>query len=230
MTNLSGDNQNRTVLIIGTVVAVALVALALFAVGGKQNSGGEGTGEKFDFDLSSVPFVGKADASVTMVVVEDFKCGACKTFQEGTEAKIKTKYVDTGKVKLYTIIWPFIAEQARLDIDDSKIGAQAVKCAFNEGVEQFDELKTYIFRIQGAPGKVWATKDRMKELAAEVNNLDQEKFATCLDNDETAALVDAEEAQVQKMNITNTPSVFINGEKVKGSVDAISKAIDSALE
>lgn len=230
MTNLSGDNQNRTVLIIGTLVAVALVALALFAVGGKSNK--SSGGEKADFDLSTVPYIGNKEAPVTMVVIEDFKCPACKSFQEGAEAKLKTEYVDTDKVKIHTIIWPFIAEKAKLEIDDGKIGAQATHCAFKlGGSESFEQLKSYIFRIQGEGNEIWITKDRVKELAAEVSNLDQEKFATCLDNDETAALVDAEELQVEKAKVGNTPTIFINGKKAPGTTfEDVSKVIDAALK
>lgn len=52
-------------------------------------------------------------------------------------------------------------------------------------------MKTTLFRAQGPEREVWATKSRLKDLAGSVDGLDQARFATRVDNDETAAAVDA---------------------------------------
>ncbi|KEF35128.1 DSBA oxidoreductase [Deinococcus sp. RL] len=229
MTRLQGNNQNRTVLVIGTLIAALLIALAVYAVRGNS---GRGDGQTVNFDLQGQPILGQADAPVTVVVFEDFKCPNCKRFEEEFLPQIRAQYLDTGKARLVPMNFPFLAEAARLPENDSKFAAQAVECAFVQGgSEAYDALSKIIFRAQGPESQVWASKSRLKELAQNVEGLDQARFATCLDNDETAAAVEADTAQARRANVGGTPTVFVNG-RALDSYDAatVGRAIDAASQ
>ena len=228
VTRLQGNNQNRSVLVIGTLIAAVLIALALFAV--RQKDGETEAGTTAEFDLSGVPFSGKEDAPVSVVVVEDFKCPACKQFEETVAPELQSKYADSGKAKIHTLVWPFLAEKFSLSEDDGKLAGQAARCVYDQrGNEGFTSFKGILFRAQGPENEVWASKERLKELAANVEGLDSEKFATCLDTDATAARVDADEAQAERAGVNSTPSVFVNGKKVESpTLEEISAAIDAA--
>lgn len=237
MTKLQGNKSNNTALILGTLIAAALIALALFAGRGKNDAKAQadtasGAAVKAQFDLSNKPVVGEASAPVEMIVVEDFKCPACKQFEGSIFPKVENDYVRSGKVKVYSVTWPFLAEIAKLPEDDSKYAAQAGECAFEHGGnDAFRQYKTILFRAQEDENKVWATKERLKELAANVPAIDQAKFGECLDSDATAARVDANEAEVKASGVNGTPSVFINGDKVEnpGDYAQLQQAIDAAL-
>ncbi|ANC72029.1 MULTISPECIES: DsbA family protein [Deinococcus] len=228
MTRLSGNNQNRSVLIIGTLVAAALIALALFAVRGKSTTT---TGEAQTFTYANLPYAGQANAPVNVLVVEDFKCPNCKSFEETVAPELRTKYVGTGKVKMYSLVYPFLAD--RLPEDDSKYAAQAARCVYAQGKnDAFNTYKEILFRAQGPETEVWATKSRLKELATSLD-IDQAKFATCLDNDETAAQVETDKQEALKAGVGGTPTVFVNGKLVNVQSDYvkdISAAIDEALK
>lgn len=228
MTRLQGNDSNRLYLVLGTLVAVALIALALFAVRSGQTSGNK----SFNFNTTGLPFAGKADAPVTLLSVEDFKCPACKSFEDSVAGELRTKYVDTGKVKWYTLIWPFISTQvARNPEDDSKYAAQAARCVFEQGGnDAFNAYKSILFRAQESETIVWATKARLKDLASNVTGVDAAKFATCLDTDATAAKVEADKKQAEDNGVNSTPTIFVNGKKVDATLDAISSAVDAALK
>ncbi|WP_102127434.1 DsbA family protein [Deinococcus planocerae] len=229
MTRLQGNNQGRTVLVIGTLIAAVLIALALFAVRGRPSAG---EGQTVRFDLTGQPVLGREDAPVTLVVFEDFKCPNCKRFEEEFMPQIRSQYLDTGKAKLVSLNFPFLAEAARLPVDDSKLAAQAAECAFVQGgSEAHERMRQIIFRAQGPESQVWATKARLKELAGSVEGIDQARFNTCLDNDETAAAVDADERQAREAGVGGTPSIYVNG-KLLPSYDAatVGAAIDAALQ
>ncbi|ANE43681.1 DsbA family protein [Deinococcus puniceus] len=227
MTRLQGTNPNRTILVIGTLLAAALIALALFAVRGQPS----GSTAVVNFDTSSQPVLGQSDAPVTLVVFEDFKCPNCKRFEDEFLPELKTKYIDTGKAKLVSINYPFLAQSARLPTDDSKLAAQAVECAFVQSNDLHESYKSVLFRGQGNESAVWATKSRLKDLAANVEGLDTAKFATCLDNDETAAAVDADEKQAVDAKVAGTPAIYVNGKLVDSYATAsVSAAIDAALQ
>ncbi|MBZ9713657.1 DsbA family protein [Deinococcus multiflagellatus] len=234
MTRLQGNNQNRTFLVVGTLVAAVLIALAVFAVQGKPAAG---AALKANFNLAGQPFVGQENAPVSVVVVEDFKCPVCKNFEETVAPQLKEKYVDAGKIKQYSLVWPFLADTRGLPTDDSKLAAQAAKCVYDQGGnDAFASFKTIMFRAQGDESQVWATKTRLKDLAANVEGLDQAKFDSCLDTDATAARVDADEKQVSDARVNGTPTIFVNGAQVmtadgkRGSYafEDISRAIDAA--
>lgn len=234
MTRLQGSNSNRTVLVIGTLIAVALIALALFAVRGKP---APGAGLTPNFNLDGLAFAGQEGAPVSVVVVEDFKCPVCKSFEDTIAPELKTRYIDTGKAKLYSMIWPFLSSPSRgLPQDDSKFASQAARCVYDQrGNDGFNAYKTILFRGQGDETTVWATKSRLKELAGNVEGLDQAAFATCLDTDATAARVEADKAQVERAGVNHTPTVFVNGREVMNAsgqssyaLADVSAAIDAA--
>lgn len=229
----SEDNNNRKTIIIATVVSAALIGLAGWQMSAKPAGNNSNIGTKdapLSFDLQDVPFVGDKEAPVTVVVVEDFKCPACKMFDEQVLPQIKANYVETGKAKIHTMFMPFLAEMAKLDVDDSKLAAQAYKCVYDiSGNKAADRYKSIVFRAQGSESEAWANKDRLKELTDSIE-IDQDRFAECIDTDQTAGRVDAEEEQVQKLGVTGTPSIFINGVKASsGDYAGYAKALDEAL-
>ncbi len=228
MTRLQGDNSNRTFLVIGTVIAAALIALALFSVNGKPKT----SNAIFNFDLSGQPIIGKANAPVAMVVFADYKCPNCKNFEDNMLPELRSKYLDTGKVKLVPMNFPFLAENAQLPVDDSKLAAEAVECAFKvKDSAAYDTLSTYLFRQQGSESEVWATKTKLKSIASNVEGLDQTAFGTCLETDATAKAVESDKSVAISAGVNGTPTIFINGKKLDSYALAdVSTAIDAALK
>ncbi|WP_425147392.1 DsbA family protein [Deinococcus sp.] len=218
MTRLRGTQSNRAILVIGTLVAVLLIAaVVLFA--------GKGAGTSKTFDLKGQPLLGQAAAPVTLVVFEDFKCPNCKNFEDNTMPSVQSKYIDTGKVKLYKLNFPFIGP-------DSTTAAEAAECAYlQKGDAAYNQFATLLFRAQGSETTQWASKDKMDELADYVDGLDAAKFKGCLDSEATKAQVDADRAQATNAGVNATPSIFVNGVLVADySAATVSAAIDKALK
>ena len=224
MTRLKGDSNNRTFLIIGTLIAVLLIAVTVWAVQRGQTSG---TAASQTFDLTGQPFIGQADAPVTLVAFEDFKCPVCKQFEETVYPQLKAKYLDTGKAKLYKITYPFLADS--LPVNDSVLAGEAAECAYDQtGNAGYEGMSTILFRAQGDETTVWATKDKLVELSGSVDGIDPAKLRQCLDAETTKARVEADKQQALKAGVRGTPSVFVNGTQVNATLDDLSKAIDAA--
>ncbi|MGY2892136.1 DsbA family protein [Deinococcus sp. UYEF24] len=219
MTRLNAKSSNRTILMIGTLIAVILIALVVFAVrpGGSANTK--------SFDLTGQPLLGQASAKVTMVVFEDFKCPNCKNFEDNTMPTVQSKYIDTGKVKLYKINFPFIGP-------DSTTAAEAAECVYLQKSDAgYNQFATLLFRAQQNEQIQWATKAKMEDLGTYVDGLDAAKFKTCVDTEATKAQVDADYAQATKAGVNATPSVFVNGVLSPDySAATVGAAIDKALQ
>lgn len=227
MTRLNGSSSNnRVFLIVGTLVALLLIGVTVWVVQRNQTTATQASTKTFD--LSGQPFIGKADAPVTLVAFEDFKCPNCKNFEENIFPEIQSKYIATGKAKMYKINFPFLGDN--LPTNDSVLAAQAAECAYDQtGNAGYEGMSTIMFRAQGDETQVWATKDKLEDLSGSVDGLDTAKFKTCLDSDATKARVEADKQQAVTAGVNATPSVFVNGVLAANfSAEEISKAIDAA--
>lgn len=213
-------------LIIGTLIALALIAAVALFLRPKT----EESGAVYPFDLSGLPVLGQADAPATLVVVEDFKCPACRSFEESVMPQLVSQYVDSGKLKVASLTWPFLARARNLPVDDSLLAAEAAECVYDQqGSAGYYDFKKVLFGNQEDESAVWASKDKLKALAGGLNQLDQTKFAACLNGDVTRARVQDNQKQITAAGVQSTPSVFVNGLAVRPSFQAISAAIDSAV-
>jgi protein-disulfide isomerase len=62
--------------------------------------------------------------------------------------------------------------------------------------------------------------------------LDSNKFNTCLDSGETADIVKADLIEGQKIGVSGTPTIIINGKKIVGALPfaAFEQEIEAALK
>lgn len=115
-----------------------------------------------------------------------------------------------------------------LGSDGSLWAAEASECAGEQGL--FWEYHDVIFENQSGG----FTKSRLKSLAQQLEGIDQEQFATCLDTDQYRSVVEAESQEANLLNIRSTPSIVINGRLIRGAVaytvfqDAIEQALAEA--
>ena len=212
-------------LIIGTLLAAVLIAAVAFYL--------RPTDDRQvvrSFDLTRLPVLGQTDAPATLVVIEDFKCPACRAFEQGVMPQLVSQYVNSGQLKVASLIWPFLAKARNLPIDDSLLAAEAAGCVYDQlGSAGYDDFKKVLFGNQEDETTVWATEDKLKALASGLEKLNQPSFATCLKSDAAQQRVQAQQAQVRAAGITSTPSVFVNGQLVTPTFEAISAAIDNAV-
>jgi protein-disulfide isomerase len=153
--------------------------------------------------------LGDPNAPVTIIEYASFTCPHCKNFHEGTFKKLKQNYINTGKVK-------FILRDVYFD----RYGLWAAMVARCDNSNRFYGIVDEIFRKQsewtdGAENIDIANNLRKIGLAA---GMDNEKISVCLnDGDMAQALVDVYQTNVERDQISSTPSFLINGEKMNKS-------------
>ncbi len=91
----------------------------------------------------NTPFLGSANAPVTVVEYADYHCPFCEEFYANDFPDIQTKYIATGKVKFIYQDFPFLAP-------DSETAAEATQCANDQG--KFWQFHDYLFNNQGPEG------------------------------------------------------------------------------
>lgn len=177
-----------------------------------------------DVDISLIPDMisGNPDATVEVIEYASFTCSHCATFHTGAYKKLKTEYIDTGKIK-------FIYREVYFD----RFGLWASLIARCGGEEKFFGIADLIYADQegwsraGDPAAIVEELRKIGRLAG----LDNETLEACLqDGDRAQSLVAWYQENAKADGIDSTPSFVINGKKHSNmSFEDMKVIIDEAL-
>jgi protein-disulfide isomerase len=167
--------------------------------------------------------LGPRDASVTITEFASMTCPHCAAFNETVFPKIKSEYIDTGKVR-------YVFREFPLDIK-AAAGSMLARCIAKDDAGKYFAVVDMLFRQQND----WVMKNTTETLAriGKQAGLSQQAVETCLKDQALLDKMSADQkfaADVLKVN--STPTFFINGEVVKGetSFEEFDKRIKAQLK
>jgi protein-disulfide isomerase len=150
---------------------------------------------------------GSADAKVTIVEYGALTCSHCQAFHATTWPTLKSKYVDTGKVK-------FILREFPLN----PLDAAAFMLARCAGADKRSALVDLLYDHQ----KDWAFVDKPLEALGNMvkqAGISPSDFETCLKNQQLYEQVtQTRDNAAKNFHIDSTPTFFINGTKLNGDM------------
>lgn len=201
-----------------TLVTAALLVIALggFLLYSRQTSTASDDGT---LDLSAQPAFGSADAPVSLVLFEDFRCPHCATFTEQVLPQIERAFVDSGQVRIHFVNFPVLGPA-------SQRVAVAAECVSRQSESAFWDLEDALFRSQAELDDAGRLRDLVATYAP---GIDQDAFRRCLADEETADAVAADVAAARSFGLTGTPSVVVDGRVVEATQAALDRAIRAAL-
>jgi protein-disulfide isomerase len=204
-------NTQRLTIITAIILAIlAIVAFIWFRNAAPANTTSTTPAESVAFSLEGQPALGDPNAPVKVALFEDFKCPACKNFEELVWPKLEKDYISTGKVQAHFIYFQII--------NGSTDAGIAGECAYDQSEKLFWEYKTILYRSQGDESTNWATPERLVEIAKEfVPDLDAEALKTCIDEKRFADRVQKDRDMGITAGVQGTPSIFINGQKLESN-------------
>lgn len=149
-------------------------------------------------------FVGAENAPVVMEMFSSFSCSACRSYKQAYFSSIKDK-IEAGNVKFVYI------PLTKFGSFDSEGMSKGAFCAGEQG--KYWEMHDVLFDWQTryASG---SNDSRRLAAAAEKLGLDVGKFSACLASPEAKAVIDSAAALAAGRNVSATPTVFLNGEKI----------------
>jgi protein-disulfide isomerase len=160
---------------------------------------------------------GAASAPVTIVEYASMTCSHCAAFHDTTWPELKSKYVDSGRVK-------FILREFPLD----PLATAAFMLARCAGPDKRNLLIDQLFTQQ----KTWAFVEKpIEPLLGIVKTVGftQVDFETCLRNQDLYEQVSqSRERAAEAFNIDSTPTFFVNGRKLTGELSIVD--FDHAIE
>jgi len=165
-----------------------------------MNGGTRMASGSIDLSMAS-PVIGSPSAPVTIVEFGDYQCPECDSWFKNQEPAIKTNYIDTNKVKLYFVDFPWAGS-------DSVAAAEASYCAGDQG--KYWVYHDYLYQNQEGIQTGWASTSNLKSYASTLG-LDTNQFNSCLDSGKYSERIDHNKQVGISKGVAGTPAFFIIG-------------------
>jgi len=152
------------------------------------------------------PIVGSPDA-LTIKSFSEFQCPYCADFYTKTYPELRSKYVNTGKVRF--VFYEFPLEQIH---PLAMKASEAARCAYEQ--DKYEDYAMLLYSRQSqwtkaGPGKF---KDYARELGL---NIDE--FSKCLDSGAMKDIIKKEMEEGMRLQVSGTPTFFINERRIVGA-------------
>jgi protein-disulfide isomerase len=170
--------------------------------------------------------LGDDKAPVTIIEYASMTCPHCAAFHKTTYPVLKTKYIDTGKVR-------FIFREFPLD-ELAVAGSMLARCAAGDKAANPDKALALISVLFNAQDK-WAVRDPIPALLqiSKQAGFTQASFDACL-KDQTLYnnILAVRERGSKDYKVESTPTLFVNGKTQKGgvSIEELDKLIAPLLK
>ncbi len=238
------DTLQKFSIPLAIVIAGALIAGALYfsGKGGAQNIGGaQPTPANVNVKDVKVgpgdPFIGKADAPVTLAYWSDYQCPFCKAVEVGGVEGINIdpsipnlvrEYVDTGKLRIVFKDFAFLG-------NDSITAALYEHAVWDTYPDKFFAWRTAMFEAQDDEGdQGFGDEASILALIKKIPgmNADTLKALVAQKKDAYTADQQADREEGARFGISGTPG-FITGTQLIAGAESLSvfkKAIDDQLK
>jgi protein-disulfide isomerase len=152
--------------------------------------------------------IGSTTAPVTITEYASMSCPHCAAFGENVFPMLRSKYVDTGKVR-------FVFREFPLDIK-AAAASMLARCIARDDPEKYLGAVEILFKQQDR--LMAQTKDTLKVIG-KLNGMSEEEVETC-EKDQTLLdkLAADQRYALEQLKVDSTPYFFVNGERLKGSM------------
>lgn len=211
--------------LVWVTIAVAAIVMILIVAVVIQNPVAEKV-DPIEFSYETLPVLGDPNAPVKIVEFGDYKCPACKRFNEEIKPKLISDYIEKGIVSFY-----FMNANLPNVGSDTYTASLAAQSVFHANNEAFWKFHDAIYENQGNEETEWATPDFLTDLARkEELPIDYDLLMEEIETKKYQSEVDEHNATALMAEVRGTPTLFINGVKFENvfDYDALQKAIKKA--
>ena len=216
----SKKRRQRFISIMVITVAVVLVAILII----RQSN--QDAVEIVSVDKETPAYAdGKALGSIgapdLVQSLSNFPCPHCRTLASDAASQIESNFVESGLVR-------YEYHYATFDQSVGRFAAEAAECANQQGA--FWPYHDILYANQTGARDQYSER-RLIAFAEDID-LDVRDFRSRLSEGKSSAVVEQDADLASEMGVNATPTVFINGEKVEGSMpfEVYKEIIERKLE
>jgi protein-disulfide isomerase len=156
--------------------------------------------------VDGFPSKGPADARVTVVEYADYECPVCRQTDTLLRTTLLPKY---PQIRLVFKDFPIT------DLHPwAMSAADAAHCVFVQDPSAFWKFHDSVFDSQDliSPDNAF---DKLLDLASQAG-LNPDQLKTCMADPATAQYIQAEQSEAQAVEVSSTPTIFVNGRRIVG--------------
>jgi protein-disulfide isomerase len=213
---MSKRSSNPMKPLILITVAIFILVSAIVVLDQSQNNNTENVALASHPPIENQPTLGDLDAVVSVVEFGDYKCQACREWNESIFPLLKKDFIDTGKISFSSINVLFHG-------DESFLGSLAGESVWKQDQEAFWDFKRALYQEQPARqshDNPWITVQKVIEVAqSAVPNIDLALFEEDIINMTYREAVLLDDQLVDQFKVNQTPSIIINGKMVENPFD-----------
>ena len=156
--------------------------------------------------IKDAPSLGDPKAPVTLVEFSDFECPVCRSLHD----VIRGMLPNFPQVRVVFKDFPIESLHPW-----ARTAALAGHCAYEQEPKAFWKVYDAIYDQQEliSASNAWT---KMTDFAGQAG-LNADSFRTCMASPEAAAAVEASKANGQQLEVSSTPTVFVNGRRLVGA-------------
>ncbi|HET9382237.1 MAG TPA: thioredoxin domain-containing protein [Streptomyces sp.] len=213
----AGEKRKRVLVAGAAVVGVLGLAavIGVVAANAGKDDGGEASGPVVvpsgaqGKDGLAIP-VGEDGAPSTLTVWEDFRCPACKGFEQTYRSTVR-ELTTAGRLKVEYHLATII--DGNMGGTGSRAAANAAACAQDAG--KFLPYHDVLFDNQPQEADdAFADTGRLLDLAGRVDGLDTAAFRRCVKDGKHDGWVTKSDEAFSKGGFSGTPTVLLNGKNI----------------
>ncbi|MCC3327264.1 DsbA family protein [Nocardia abscessus] len=220
-------DRNRKILIQVAVAAVLVALIAAIGIGiavkkARKDDPGAAPSIAATTNPGAVPAsitdsgavrIGKPDAKVSVRVVADLQCPACKAF-EAANGQVLEEAVNNGTAVVEYNVIAFL-DKASTTRYSSRAGS-ASYCVAEADPSKYQDWLNTMFAQQPPEGGAGLSDDQLIQIAKSAGYTD-DAVAQCITDHKYDKYIQARTKEVLDSGIQSTPSVFVDGKKVESS-------------
>jgi protein-disulfide isomerase len=169
------------------------------------------------------PSIGTPGAPVVLVEFSDFECPFCREEAKMLRENLIAAY--PKEVRLYYLDYPLESLHPW-----AKASAMMGRCIFHQNASAFWDYHDWIFQHQEE-----ITPDNLKDKVLEFatgKGIDGPQLSKCIDSKATEEEVDKTKAEGKSLEVSSTPTLFVNGRRMVGTLQwpDLKRVIDYEIE
>jgi protein-disulfide isomerase len=152
--------------------------------------------------------IGSAKAPVTITEYASMSCPHCAAFGENVFPMLRSRFIDTGKVR-------FVFREFPLD-PTAAAASMLARCIAKDDSEKYLGAVETLFKLQDR--LVAQTKDTLF-FVGKLNGMSEQEVEGCAkDQAQLDRLAADQQYALRALNVVSTPTFFLNGVKLQGSM------------
>lgn len=152
--------------------------------------------------------VGSPTAPITIVEYSSLTCSHCAAFAENVFPMLKSKYIDTGKVR-------FVSREFPLEVK-AAAASMLARCAASGDPSKYFDATTMLFRQQ--QDLIERTTETLTVIGDKFG-MDRTAVENCVKDDAMLDKLQADQNFAYRtLKVDATPTFFVNGKQLKGSI------------